>query len=281
MTTAVNINSDILQLQQLELQYKTLLNEYKTAHASYVTTIQSQSKDSNSYVVLPGKTYMGSGSISDNRNSSISECEALCSANKSCTGATFNSISNVCKLRKGRGLISDGASSDNAIITKITQQLVNLETINSRLILINNQMIVISNRIQPNVNENVTTLATNNGELMKNNDSLKAEQNKIKKMLDEYRDVNQSYINQSLNVEQKSASYYMWLIIMIVSVSLVFKFVFFPDSRGNSVSVILWSIIIICLVLATMHLNNPSAYAIWISIIAVILMMKAQLIPSI
>jgi hypothetical protein len=59
------------------------------------------------------------------------------------------------------------------------------------------------------------------------------------------------------------------------------KFLFFPEARGDLLSIILWSIIIICIILATIHLNNPAAYAIWIVLIMLVLMMKAQLIPSI
>jgi PAN domain len=281
MPTAINTNSDILQLQRLEIQYKTKMNEYKSAFASYITTMNSQPANAKSYVVLPGKTYMGSGGISDNRNSSVSQCQALCSANKNCTGATFNSISKVCKLRTGKGPITTSASSDNAIITRVNQQLINLETINAQLISLNDQMIVISKRIKPSVNTNIVTLSTNNADLVKNNSDLLKEQIKIKNMLDEFNDIDQNYISQSLNADQKNASYYLWLIIMIVSLILTVKFIAFPDSRGNLLSVILWSVIIICIIIATIHLNNPAAYAIWVILIALVLMMKAQLIPSI
>jgi hypothetical protein len=280
MPTAVNLNSDVLQLQRLNEQYTTKLTEYKSAFASYVTTMKSQT-NANSFVVLPGKTFMGTASLSDNRNSTTAQCQALCSSNKSCTGATFNSISKVCKLRKGDGSISSGASSEIAIVTKSKQQLDNLDKINSQLISLNNQMITISKRIKPSVNKNESTLSTNNTNLMKNNESLLKEQVKIKNMLDQFNDVDQSYINQSLNTDQKNARYYLWLIIMIVFLILTMKFLFFPEARGNIISIILWTTIIICIILATIHLNNPAAYAIWVVLIALVLMMKAKLIPSI
>ena len=100
-------------------------------------------------------------------------------------------------------------------------------------------------------------------------------------MLDQFNDIDQSYISKSLNADQKNASYYMWLIITTVALILTAKFLFFPEAKGNVISVILWTIIIICIILATIHLNNPAAYAIWVVLIALVLMMKAQLIPSI
>ena len=280
MPIAVNLSSDILQLQTLEVQYETKLTEYKSAFASYVTTVKSQT-NANSYVILPGKKFMGTASVSDNSNSSSSQCQALCSSNTSCTGATFNSISGVCKLRKGDGLISDSASSDIAIVTKSKEQLDNLEKINSQLIYINDQMVAITRRINPSVNENDSTIVTNNNFLVTNNTALLAEQVKIKNMLNKFNDLDQEYNDQTLNVERNNARYYLWFIIMIVALILTSKFLFFPEARGDAFSIILWSIIIICIIIATLHLNNPVAYAIWITLIFLVLMMKAQLIPSI
>jgi len=280
MKTAVNLNSDILKLKTLEVQYETKLTEYKSAFASYITTMKSQSS-ANSYVVLPGKKFMGTGSVSDNTNSTSSQCQALCSSNKVCTGATFNSISGLCKLRKGDGPISSSASSDNAIVTRSKEQLDNLEKINAQLIFINDQMIVISRKIKPSVNKNESTLRINNRDLMTNNTKLLAEQEKIKNMLNEFNDIDQNYNDLTLNVDKNNARYYLWLIIMIVALILTIKFLFFPEARGNVFSIILWSTIIICIIIATLHLNNPTAYAIWISLIFLVLMMKAQLIPSI
>jgi hypothetical protein len=282
MSTVVNLNSDILQLQTLEVQYNTKLTEYKSAFASYITTLKSQS-NANSYVVLPGKTFTEpSTTLSDNINSTIAQCEALCSSNKLCTGANFNSISKVCNLRKGNGQIADTlASTHNAIVLQSKEQLDNLDKINSQLIYLNDQMITINKRITPSVNENESTLSKNNIVLMTNNAELLGEQTKIKNMLNEFNDVDKKYTDQTLNTEQKNAGYYLWLIVMIVALTLTMKFIFFPDARGNLLSVILWSIIIISIILATVHLNNPAAYSIWVVLIALVLMMKAQLIPSI
>jgi len=280
MPTAVNLNSDVLQLQRLNEQYMSKLTEYKSAFATYVTTMKSQT-NANSFVVLPGKIFMGTASLSDNRNSTTAQCQALCSSNKVCTGATFNSISRVCKLRKGDGPISSSASSDIAIVTKSKEQLDSLDKINSQLISLNDQMIAVTRRIKPSVNKNESTLSINNTDLIRNNAALLQEQVKIKKMLDQFNDLDQNYNNKALNADQKNARYYMWLIITIIALILTAKYLFFPEARGNLLSIILWTTIIICIILATIHLNNPAAYAIWVVLIALVLMMKSQLIPSI
>jgi len=275
------MNSKLIALQALEGQYRNKLTEYESGYATYISALQSQNSGSSSYVVLPGQTYMGTGSISETINSSVSMCEASCSANALCTGASFNSTSKVCKLRSGNSLLTPGATSDNAIITNVRQQLINLETINAQLIELNNQMTTIYSQIQPNVTSQNASLSTNDATLTSQYTELMKEKLKIVKLIDEYKDIYSEYSEKSISTDQQNSSYYLWLIITIVSVILLIKFIFFPELKGNVVSVILWTIIIICITLSTIHLNNPSAYAIWILLVALVLMMKSNLIPSI
>ena len=268
------MNSKLIALQALEGQYRNKLTEYESGYATYISALQSQNSGSSSYVVLPGQTYMGTGSISETINSSVSMCEASCSANALCTGASFNSTSKVCKLRSGNSLLTPGATSDNAIITNVRQQLINLETINAQLIELNNQMTTIYSQIQPNVTSQNASLSTNDATLTSQYTELMKEKLKIVKLIDEYKDIYSEYSEKSISTDQQNSSYYLWLIITIVSVILLIKFIFFPELKGNVVSVILWTIIIICITLSTIHLNNPSAYAIWILLVALVLMMK-------
>jgi len=276
-----NMNSKLIALQALEGQYRNKLTEYESTLATYISALQSQKSNSSNYVVLPEQTYMGTGSISETPNSSVSMCEASCSANSLCTGASFNSTSKVCKLRSGNSLLTLGAASDNAIVTDVKLKLINLETLNAQLIEINSQMKTLYNQIQPFVNAQNTALTTNNDNLTSQYTALIDEKLKIKNLIDEYKDTYTEYSETSLSADQENSSYYLWLIITIVSIILVIKFIFFPEAKGNLLSVILWTIIIICITLSTIHLNNPSSYAIWVFLVAIVLMMKSKLIPSI
>ena len=281
--TDTNINSYLIQLEALEGQYRTKLTEYESAYTTYISALQDQTTNpqSNSYVVLPGQTYSGTGSISNTPNSSISMCEAACSANTSCTGASFNSINMICKLRSGNSVLTPGATSDNAIITSIRAKIINLETLNNQLITINGQITDLYNQMNSQVTVQTGTLSTNGDNLSTQYSLLMDEKIKIKNLLDEYNNIDNSNIDQTIVVDQQNSSYYLWLIICIISIILVIKFIAFPDSKGNLISVISWTSIFICITLATLHLNNPAAYAIWLILIVLVLMMKSELIPSI
>jgi hypothetical protein len=211
----------------------------------------------------------------------VSTCEASCGANILCTGASFNSTSKVCKLRSGNSLLTPGATSDNAIITEVRQKLINLETLNAQLIELNSQMTTLYNETQPLVSTQNSALTTNDVNLTSQYNALMDEKIKIKNLMDEYKDIYADYNEKSISTDQENSSYYLWLIIAVISVILVIKFIFFPEGKGNLLSVILWTIIIICITLSTIHLNNPSSYAIWVFLVAIVLMMKSKLIPSI
>lgn len=279
MARPIDITSSILQLQQLDLQYKSKLTEYETAYASYITTAQSTTAENN-YVTVPGKIYSGGTSVSNTANSSQTQCQTLCSASPTCTAATFNSTSKRCSLFSGSGTIVDGATSDNLIIKKINQELINMNTINEQLILINTQMMDIVKTVEPDVNTNMSNLLVNNTTLITNSAALAQEQLKMQNSAKDREEINKNYNNQSLIVDKQNASYNLWLVIMIVAIVLVFKFVLYPETTGSTLGIILWSTIIICIVLVTTTSNNPAMYMIWMLLIVFVLLMKTNLIPS-
>jgi hypothetical protein len=107
------------------------------------------------------------------------------------------------------------------------------------------------------------------------------EREKIRQTLEEYNDANTEFSNRSIDVEQKNASYNVWLVIMIIFICILFKLFFFPESNTNIVRSSFWTIYIIIFVITTLNLNNPIAFSIWLLLICVILAMKSNLIPSI
>lgn len=277
MSQSDNINSYLIQLEALDGQYRTKLTEYESAYTTYISTLQDQTQSSatNSYVVLPGQTYMGTSTISNNTNSSISQCEALCSADSACTGASFNSTSAVCSLKSGNSGLTAGATSDNAIITNIKSQIIHLETLNAQLIAINEQITEIYSQIQPSISGDSTSLSANGADITAQYSSLLAEKMKIKRLLEEYNDIDKNYIDQSLTVEQQNATYYLWIYICIIVFVITIQMIVFPDaSIGKSIIIIMF---IAFLIFSTMYLTNPSIYALWLVVIAIIVMVSFKL----
>jgi len=221
--------SDIVKLEALNGQYKNKLTEYESAYATYIQGLQQPDNTSNSYIVLPGKTYQGTGSISDISGSTLTRCEASCSAQPLCSGASFNSITNVCKLRSGEAGLTVGATSDHAIITKTRANILHLHTLNDQLIEINDQMDNIHKIMQPDTTKQLQVLMVQGDELQQRNSLLTVEKDKIKKLLEEYNDVTKNNTDQTIMVEQRSSVYVIWLILCIMAILLAIKYTMFPD----------------------------------------------------
>lgn len=244
----MSIQSDLVQLEALEGQYKTKLTQYESAYATYISSLQ-QDSNTNSFVVLPGKSYAGPNIISDTPDSTLTMCEASCKANPLCGGASFNSISNVCKLYGGNGGLRPGATSDNAIITNIKKNIFDLETLNRELLMIHQKIADLYSKMQPLVGQHMETINTNGEELSNRYSLLMDEKNKIKRLQDEYKDVNKSYTDQSLMVEQRNYTYYLWFIFCIVSILLVIKLLFYSEEKILSISTIISVAIILAILL--------------------------------
>ena len=274
----MNIQSDLVHLEVLEGAYKNKLTQYESAYATYINSLNKQNSETNNYVVLPGNIYAGTGTISDTINSTLSTCEASCKANPLCSGASFNSISNVCKLRSGNSTLSKGAANDNAIITKVKENIIYLETLNTQLIEINSQITNIYQKMQPMVDTQTKTISINGEELTNRYSLLTNEKIKIKTLLDEYNDIDKSNVDQSLMVEQQNSTYYLWLILCILSILLVIKYTVFPESSGGILTTVVIVTAAVIMIFSTIYLNNPAAYAIWLVIILSIIVIKTNIL---
>lgn len=221
--------SDIVKLEALNGQYKNKLTEYESAYATYIQGLQQNDNTYNSYIVLPGKTYQGTASISDISGSTLTRCEASCSQQPLCSGASFNSITNVCKLRSGEAGLTAGATSDHAIITKSRANILHLNTLNDQLIEINRQMNEIHKTMQPQTTKQSQVMAVQGDELQQRGGLLTTEKDKIKRLLTEYNDVVKNNADQTITVEQKSSVYVIWLILCIMAILLAVKYTVFPD----------------------------------------------------
>jgi len=236
--------SDIVKLEALNGQYKNKLTEYESAYATYIQGLQ---QPDNSYIVLPGKTYQGTGSISDISGSTLTRCEASCSAQPLCSGASFNSISNVCKLRSGEAGLTVGATSDHAIITKTRANILHLHTLNDQLIEINRQMDDIHKTMQPHTTKQTQVLVVQGDELLQRGSLLTAEKDKIKRLMEEYNDVAKNNADQTIMVEQRSSVYVIWLILCIMAILLAVKYTTFPDVPMGLFSIFLGLVLFVVL----------------------------------
>ena len=111
-------------IERLTATYDATLIEYNKAIA-----------DAAEYNIVKGQTYMNEV-LDEGAAANVEECEAMCSANKLCTGATFNEQEQYCRTSSGKGNPTVSNDGDYAIISnkhKIKSLEKRLETLNGQI----------------------------------------------------------------------------------------------------------------------------------------------------
>uniref|UniRef100_A0A6C0D845 Apple domain-containing protein n=1 Tax=viral metagenome TaxID=1070528 RepID=A0A6C0D845_9ZZZZ len=265
-------------------KFNILLNEYKDKYATYLKLQKADaSRNIAQYISTQGVRFNGNGGVlSTNTAKDIPSCQALCSADLKCSGFNYNSSTQACELQGGLGgSISLGSKDEHGGINKAMDALFALYEINTKLIALNDEINKVNKNAYPEFKLGLGRIFLNDENLFNQNQSLRMEREKIRQALNAYNDADTEYVNRAMDVEQHYAYYNIWFIVMVVLVCLLISMVLFPGYNGNVVSKSIWTIIIIVIIVATLNLNNPIAFAIWLLLICTVLAMKSNLIPSI
>jgi len=224
------MNSYILQLESLELEYSNKLQEYQHEYANYINLLKNSSSSSKpSFNVITNASFWGSNEIANQSASSVSDCQALCSANANCSGATFNSSSQLCSIRSGISNIQFDSNeqaqiNNSAIVKEATSYLINLQSINTQLTNLNNKIINIVSKIQHiSMKENENT-QEKKVQLMKTYSYLKEERKNIDELLKSYFSVNQNLTNNTIQVKQSDSIYNLLFFIAIFLVIFIITY---------------------------------------------------------
>ena len=241
-----SVKTSAMDLEKLQIDYNSQLNEYQQAVSNYVNYLQQNENSSNTttnYATVEGNAFWGSGQAGTQSvytGGTLEQCQALCSSTKNCSGATFNPTAQgqpMCWLRTGEGQLVPALDTDNAIIPQGQEYLLTIESINNKLIATNQQIQNIIDQSEPEYNSIQTKNEEKNQELVKNYIQLTDEREKIAKMVKKYEDLDESQIQGELKITQNYYSYILLVIIAIGIVAILYKFsnVFTGgESNGNS-----------------------------------------------
>jgi hypothetical protein len=236
------INSNVLDLETLQKQFNTTLQNYSNTYTNYLNSLPTFSGNglvnkgydvSNvEYIYLQGKMFMDTSgqviSITDLSGSDISGCQAVCQSLSNCTGASFDSNNGKCIAYSGNYTLSNGGpntDSYTAIIPLSTQLLMQLKNYNAQLTNLNNQILSTLKNTQPFLNEEIE-INENAEEIYKysnKHDILKAEEIEIDVLLKEQ----DTHIQDKNDTYKLANSYYtqykisIFIIIILIVLSLV------------------------------------------------------------
>lgn len=209
-------------LESLQVQYDTKMKEYNQLTQDYKAILQS---GGNNYVQIKDRQYIGQTILRASREQSINTCQASCSSNPNCSGATFVPNTRVCTLSGGIGGLSTNLGV-YAIITRLKQVTGQLEEVNKQLISLNKQ---IQTAVSTNPNNNLDNWNQQNsnmqGTLITDYKNLVNQRTNINNLMQEYDNVNENMKDTSLAVKQQMLNYRIYSIILVLTLILIIMWI--------------------------------------------------------
>lgn len=217
------------QFQSLMNEFNILISKYQDTYQKYINAINS---DNNSLKILDNFSFYGKNQIATLSNTNTSNCQSACLTNPSCSGATFNTLTNNCIISSGSGNIIPTQNS-KAIIKESIYYSYELHNLNNKLIDINK-------KIMNNYNDNYQKYTTNSQSQQQENimtsnyQILKEERSQIEKMIGEFETLHRAYENGNINVSANYYSYILLVIVVILLLILLLNFSFVTNQSGGS-----------------------------------------------
>jgi len=210
-----------MSFQILSDQFNNILNQYQNIYQEYISTIDNSSN--NTLTAVPNTSFSGQSIINTLQGSSLSACQTACTANSSCSGASFNSSNNTCSLSSGNGSIVN-AQNSSAIVQQGLYYSYQLQQLNAQLTSLNQQMQDIASSSEAKYENNQQTSQEKEQILQQNYQVLNQEREQINKMIRSFDTLNQAYDEGTLNVNSNYYSYIALLLITILLIFLLIKF---------------------------------------------------------
>jgi len=220
-------DSNLLQLQALELQFQNQLKQYENAYANYVLLLNGASRNQKKFVSIPGHTYWGTNITARKQVGSRDQCQALCSTDPNCSGATFTSSTSMCSIASGLSILSSGQATDYAILPEMTLYILALRNENDALMGIYNQIVQTMQHIDPVATQNLYLTTQKKEDLINIYANLKTERKMIDDILKNLHSIEQEYQNNSIQVKQSNMQYVTWSIFALILVIIIAKLAFF------------------------------------------------------
>lgn len=206
-------------LESLQLQYDTKMKEYNQLTQDYKEALKT---GGTNYVQLKDKAYFGTSFLKLSQEKTINSCQASCSSNSKCSGATYAPNSKSCTLSEGNGGGIRTYPGSYAILTSLKYITGKLEEVNKQLIILNNK---IQNAVKTQPKNNLDNMVNKNNNmnntLITDYKDLVAQRDEINRLILDYDNVNGNMKDTSLEVNQQMLNYRLYTIILALILCLI------------------------------------------------------------
>ena len=230
--------SNVLDLESTEKEIQNTQIQYEEAYKNYIHLLNSP-KVSKEYIQLKGRTYWGVKGLNQTAVTNVDNCQALCSSNPLCTGATFVANKNFCFVRGGEGDLMAGSDTSVAIVTQLQNATLQLKALNDKLLYLNQQLNMLINKSQPDYHKGIMDTNNKGIKLHNNYNELLEQQKEINALLNQYQSVNAEYKDSSLLVNQESFIYRFFYVLVVLIIFIGIIILFNLGSGGFNIVLIL------------------------------------------
>ena len=221
------VKASVINVETLQKEYDVTLQQYQEAVQNYISILENSS---SKFEALKGRTWWGTDKLEEGTVDTQQECETMCLNNSKCSGATFNPVKRYCWTRQGDAPLSAGIDDDYALIPQQKAALINMKTLNEKLLALNTQITDELRNSSSNTELSNKENAIKQEQLTKSFDDLSNQKYVMEKHLAEYYSLEQDYNNQSLFVNKKSMSMKIWTILAAIILIITLKNMYSPDS---------------------------------------------------
>lgn len=274
------IKSTLIKVETLQKEYEVTLQQYQEAGKNYISSLQSSNieTDVSNFTALQGRTWWGTGKLSEGSVNSQEDCENMCANDGNCSGATFNPVKRYCWTRTGDNGITPGLDNDYALVTPQKEALSVMKYLNEQLLTLNKEITNELQNINPEVRQQYEEKNQKQQELNTSYNKLLEQKIELDKQLQEYNSIQEEESNQSIYVNQQNVSFRFWTLITSLVVLITLKRMF--GSESPPIAITFWILIIIVLIILTYSLSSPAGFLVWFVLLVSIILMKSGNLPS-
>ena len=226
-----SIDSSYLHLKGLEKEYDQLMREYRLAYIEYLSILDKNGANTKINLSLPGYIMSGNGSgssiLSSTTEDTMNLCEAQCSLDTSCSGATYNSDNKLCVTQKGNIIPIQSINSNYAILTDIYQLTMRLKYLNAKL---SNKLKEINDVVKQLTSDKSKTIIIKNdvyNKLINDYERLTYDREQLAKIQLENDDLTKEYEITGISVRQKDMVLFLWFLLALGIIIVLIKYIYY------------------------------------------------------
>jgi hypothetical protein len=189
--------------------------------------------NSETLTAIKGATFWGADKLNEGDSTSVEQCKEMCSADSSCTGATYNIDKAYCWTRTGEGAISTGTPSEYAIIPENLKYLKVIQGLSKKLESINQSILKIMNKGKPLYSTQEIQRKRQTAVLNYNYKKLIKEREKVEKTIKKYQDLNKSQNEGEIVITKNYSAFIGSVIVFLIIVVLFIKIL--PATAAQSI----------------------------------------------